>query len=318
MLSPVIGLVLGFAFMAIAVTGCSGRRVAAKVDRVFRLASSSRPALYSLGHGGNDAQKTMGDHRGRSDRRRQLECSTAREHGAVLGRPRVSAAMAFGTLTGGWRIVKTMGMGITHLKPVGGFCAETAGATTLFLATALQIPVSTTHTITGAIVGVGSVVKARGIRWGLATRIVWAWIFTFPAPRRSRRSRSTSRAWLARYDPGVTARWDVIVIGGGHNGLCAAGLLAKRGRRVAVLERRHKVGGAAMTENPWGPDYKMTALSYVVSLMPPTILEELELAKSATRSTRSSRISRRSAMAATSDVRRPGAAARRDRQVLRG
>jgi len=89
--------------------------------------------------------------------------------------------MAFGTLIGGRRIIKTMGMGITSLKPVGGFCANLAGAITLFGATALKIPVSTTHTITGAIVGVGSVTKLRGIRWGLATRIVWAWIFTIPA-----------------------------------------------------------------------------------------------------------------------------------------
>jgi PiT family inorganic phosphate transporter len=90
-------------------------------------------------------------------------------------------AMAFGTAIGGWRIVKTMGMGLTHLKPVGGFCAEVAGAITLFMTTFLKIPVSTTHTITSAIVGVGSVTKARGIRWGVATRIVYAWIFTIPA-----------------------------------------------------------------------------------------------------------------------------------------
>jgi PiT family inorganic phosphate transporter len=91
------------------------------------------------------------------------------------------SAMAFGTAIGGWRIVKTMGMGLTHLKPVGGFAAELAGAITLFMATFLKIPVSTTHTITGAIVGVGSVANARGIRWGVATRIVYAWVFTIPA-----------------------------------------------------------------------------------------------------------------------------------------
>jgi PiT family inorganic phosphate transporter len=88
--------------------------------------------------------------------------------------------MAFGTAIGGWRIVKTMGMGLTHLKPVGGFCAEVAGAITLFTATQLKIPVSTTHTITGAIIGVGSVTKVRGIRWAVATRIVWAWVLTIP------------------------------------------------------------------------------------------------------------------------------------------
>jgi PiT family inorganic phosphate transporter len=91
------------------------------------------------------------------------------------------SAMAFGTAIGGWRIVKTMGMGLTHLKPVGGFCAEVAGAITLFTATYMKIPVSTTHTITGAILGVGSMAKARGVRWGLAQRIIWAWIFTIPA-----------------------------------------------------------------------------------------------------------------------------------------
>jgi PiT family inorganic phosphate transporter len=91
------------------------------------------------------------------------------------------SAMAIGTAVGGWRIVKTMGMGLTHLKPVGGFCAEIAGAITLFTATSLKIPVSTTHTITGAIIGVGSVTKARGIRWAVAARIVWAWILTIPA-----------------------------------------------------------------------------------------------------------------------------------------
>jgi PiT family inorganic phosphate transporter len=90
-------------------------------------------------------------------------------------------AMAFGTSIGGWRIVKTMGMGLTDLKPVGGFCAEIAGAITLFTATHFHVPVSTTHTITGAIVGVGSTNKLRGVRWGVATRVVWAWIFTIPA-----------------------------------------------------------------------------------------------------------------------------------------
>jgi inorganic phosphate transporter, PiT family len=91
------------------------------------------------------------------------------------------SAMAVGTALGGWRIVKTMGMGLTHLKPVGGFCAEVSAAATLFTVTAMKIPVSTTHTITGSILGVGSATKVRGIRWGLATRIVWAWIFTIPA-----------------------------------------------------------------------------------------------------------------------------------------
>jgi PiT family inorganic phosphate transporter len=135
-------------------------------------------ALYSLGHGGNDAQKTMGIIA-------VLLFSTGRlgpEFHVPLWVVLIChLAMGIGTLFGGWRIVRTMGMKITKLKPIGGFCAETGGALTLFLATGLGIPVSTTHTITGAIMGVGSMNKLSAVRWGVAERIVWAWVLTIPA-----------------------------------------------------------------------------------------------------------------------------------------
>ena len=176
-LAPLMGLVIG-SLMMVLVYWVFRKWRPQKVDRTFRVGQLISAGLYSIGHGGNDAQKTAG------------VIWAVMIAGGMLG-PKDPApywifvasyiAMAFGTAIGGWRIVKTMGMGLTHLKPVGGFCAEIAGAITLFLATYLKIPVSTTHTITGAIVGVGSVVHARGVRWGLATRIVYAWIFTIPA-----------------------------------------------------------------------------------------------------------------------------------------
>ena len=183
LLAPLIGLTIG-AVLMLSVYWLFRRMRPQKVDRTFRIGQLISAGLYSIGHGGNDAQKTIGviimvlvaggtlhlDAKGDL-----LEEIPAWIIFASYG------CMAFGTAIGGWRIVKTMGMGLTHLKPVGGFCAEVAGAITLFLATFLKIPVSTTHTITGAIVGVGSVTKASGIRWGLATRIVWAWILTIPA-----------------------------------------------------------------------------------------------------------------------------------------
>jgi PiT family inorganic phosphate transporter len=134
---------------------------------------------YSLGHGGNDAQKTIGIIW-------MLLIATGYASVADKAPPTwvvVSCYLAIGagTMFGGWRIVKTMGQKITKLKPVGGFCAETGGAITLFMATAIGIPVSTTHTITGAIVGVGSVQRASAVRWGVAGNIIWAWIFTIPA-----------------------------------------------------------------------------------------------------------------------------------------
>jgi PiT family inorganic phosphate transporter len=150
-----------------------------RVDRWFRRLQLVSAGLYSLGHGGNDAQKTIGII--------WMLLVAAGYLGADASAPpnwvifACYTAIGAGTMFGGWRIVKTMGQRLTKLKPVGGFCAETGGAITLFLATALGIPVSTTHTITGAIVGVGSVRNASAVRWGLASNIVWAWIFTIPA-----------------------------------------------------------------------------------------------------------------------------------------
>jgi inorganic phosphate transporter, PiT family len=180
-LSPLIGACLGFSLMSL-VTVLFGGRSQRSVDKRFRRLQLGSAALYSLGHGGNDAQKTMGIIAMALVSSGALAPAT-REHGVGIPFWVVLAcqtAMGLGTLTGGWRIVRTMGMKITKLQPVGGFCAETAGAATLFLATGLGIPVSTTHTITGAIVGVGSVRKLSAVRWGVAGRIVWAWVLTVP------------------------------------------------------------------------------------------------------------------------------------------
>ncbi|MGN6103576.1 MAG: inorganic phosphate transporter [Kofleriaceae bacterium] len=178
LLAPLIGFVLGSVLMFI-VYWMFRRMRPQKVDRTFRIGQLLSAAAYSIGHGGNDAQKTIGVIWAVMVAGGMLDANAHEvPYWVVLAS---YSAMAFGTAIGGWRIVKTMGMGLTHLKPVGGFCAEVAGAITLFFATFLKIPVSTTHTITSAIVGVGSVTKARGIRWGVATRIVYAWIFTIPA-----------------------------------------------------------------------------------------------------------------------------------------
>ncbi len=176
-LAPFIGLVLGGLSMFI-VYWLFRRMRPRRVDRVFRVGQLFSAAAYSIGHGGNDAQKTIGVIWAVMIAGGVLPASSGHVPSWVI----VSSygAMAIGTAMGGQRIIKTMGMGITSLKPVGGFCANLAGAVTLFGATHLQIPVSTTHTITGAIVGVGSVTNVRGIRWALAGRIVWAWIFTIP------------------------------------------------------------------------------------------------------------------------------------------
>ncbi|MFT3695329.1 MAG: inorganic phosphate transporter [Kofleriaceae bacterium] len=177
-LAPIIGLVLGYITM-LAMLWLFRKARPRKVDRTFRVAQLFSAAAYSIGHGGNDAQKTIGVIWAVMVAGGQLPASAKAAPGWVV--VACYCAMAFGTALGGQRIIKTMGMGITSLKPIGGFCANLAGAVTLFGATALKIPVSTTHTITGAIVGVGSVQKLRGIRWSLATRIVYAWIFTIPA-----------------------------------------------------------------------------------------------------------------------------------------
>jgi len=175
-LSPALGLLLG-AMLMIAVSWICARTTPRRVDRWFRRLQFVSASLYSLGHGGNDAQKTMGII--------WMLLIAASVTGPKDPLPfwvvlACQAAMGLGTLFGGWRIVKTMGQKITKLKPVSGFCAETGGAITLFLATGLGVPVSTTHTITGAIVGVGSVQKLSAVRWGVAGNIVWAWVLTIP------------------------------------------------------------------------------------------------------------------------------------------
>jgi PiT family inorganic phosphate transporter len=177
-LAPLIGLVLGSLLMFGVLWLFRGFRPQ-RVDRIFRVGQLVSAAAYSIGHGGNDAQKTIGVIWAVMIAGGMLDAGADSAPTWVVIASYI--AMAFGTAIGGWRIVKTMGMGLTHLKPVGGFCAEIAGAITLFTATAFKIPVSTTHTITGAIIGVGSVNTARGIRWAVATRIVYAWIFTIPA-----------------------------------------------------------------------------------------------------------------------------------------
>jgi inorganic phosphate transporter, PiT family len=180
-LSPFIGGVLGFTLMRLTMV-VFGNRAQRTVDRGFRRAQLASAALYSLGHGGNDAQKTMGIIVAALIAHQMIPVAPKGEvqHIPLWVVLACHAAMALGTLSGGWRIVRTMGMRITKLAPVGGFCAESAGATTLFLATALGIPVSTTHTITGAIIGVGTVRKLSAVRWGVAQRIVWAWVLTVP------------------------------------------------------------------------------------------------------------------------------------------
>lgn len=177
-LSPLFGFILG-SLMMLLVSWLFVRSTPKKVDKWFRRLQLGSAAMYSLGHGGNDAQKTMGIIW-------MLLIATGYSHTTDLNPPTWVAlscygAIGCGTLFGGWRIVKTMGQKITKLKPVGGFCAETGGALTLFLATALGVPVSTTHTITGAIVGVGAAHRVSAVRWGVAGDIVWAWIFTIPA-----------------------------------------------------------------------------------------------------------------------------------------
>jgi len=176
--SPLLGYLLG-SLMVVLVSWLFRRTRPAKVDKWFRRMQLVSAGAYSLGHGGNDAQKTIGIIW-------MLLIATGYAAAGEKSPPTwtiVSCYLAIGagTLFGGWRIVKTMGQRITKLKPVGGFCAETGGAVTLFMATALGIPVSTTHTITGAIVGVGSVQRASAVRWGVAGTIVWAWVLTIPA-----------------------------------------------------------------------------------------------------------------------------------------
>ena len=177
-LSPLMGFLLG-SLMLIAVSWLLRRSTPSRVDRWFRRLQLISAGAYSLGHGGNDAQKTIGIVW-------MLLIATGYTVAGDKSPPMwvvvaCYTAIAMGTMFGGWRIVKTMGQRLTKLKPVHGFCAETGGAITLFVAAVLGIPVSTTHTITGAIVGVGATQRASAVRWGVAGNIIWAWILTIPA-----------------------------------------------------------------------------------------------------------------------------------------
>ncbi len=176
--APMLGFALGSIIMLI-VSWTFVKSTPRKVDTWFRRLQLASAAAYSLGHGGNDAQKTMGIIWMLLIAAGYVSASDTHPPAWVI----IScyAAIAFGTLFGGWRIVKTMGQKITKLKPVGGFCAESGGAMTLLMSSYFGIPVSTTHTITGAIVGVGASQKMSAVRWGVAGNIVWAWIFTIPA-----------------------------------------------------------------------------------------------------------------------------------------
>jgi PiT family inorganic phosphate transporter len=185
-LAPLMGMAMTYIIAVLIINICKNLPVS-KVDKYFRRLQLVSSALFSIGHGGNDAQKTMGIIWA------GLICYTAQHPdapgwlstsgGSLPGWAAVGcyAAMGLGTMLGGWRIVKTMGQRITALKPFEGFCAETAGAITLFLVTSLKIPVSTTHTITGSIMGAGMTKRLSAVRWGVAGNIVWAWILTIPA-----------------------------------------------------------------------------------------------------------------------------------------
>jgi PiT family inorganic phosphate transporter len=174
--SPIIGLTLGF-LIGVVVYRISARSAPSKVDHIFRKGQLASAALYSLGHGGNDAQKTMGIIFSLLVGAKLLAKEAAIPLWIVLS---CHASIALGTMLGGWRVVKTMGQRVAKLKPVDGFCAESAAAATLFTASGFGIPVSTTHTITGAIMGIGSIKRLSAVRWGVAGRIVWAWILTVP------------------------------------------------------------------------------------------------------------------------------------------
>ncbi len=189
--SPALGFLLGSLLM-VAVAWLARGTTPARIDRWFRRMQLVSASLYSLGHGGNDAQKTIG-----IIWLLLIAAGVTAPNETVPSWVIVSCyvAIAMGTLLGGWRIVKTMGQRITKLKPVGGFCAETGGAITLFVATAMGVPVSTTHTITGAIVGVGATRKVSAVRWGVAGGIVWAWVFTIPASAFI----AAVAWWIARY-----------------------------------------------------------------------------------------------------------------------
>jgi PiT family inorganic phosphate transporter len=174
-LAPLMGLLMGF-FLMVGVTWIFKGWHPFRLDQLFRRLQLVSAALYSLGHGGNDAQKTMGIITGLLVSGGYLTVFEVPMWVILISH----AAIAFGTMFGGWRIVKTMGSKITKLQPIGGFCAETSGAITLGLVTMLGIPVSTTHTITGAIVGVGASRRVSAVKWGMAKTILWAWVLTIP------------------------------------------------------------------------------------------------------------------------------------------
>jgi PiT family inorganic phosphate transporter len=189
-LSPLIGMLLGFALMWL--TSWAFHRVSrVYAEKFFRLAQLGSAAAFSLAHGANDAQKTMGIIVGLLVASQSLFAAetgwmhhlhvTSADHIPLWVEVIAYSCISLGTLFGGWRIVKTMGSRITKLRPMGGFCAETGGAISILLATKFGIPVSTTHTITGSIVGVGATQRLSAVRWGIAGRIVWAWVFTIPA-----------------------------------------------------------------------------------------------------------------------------------------
>lgn len=188
-ISPLLGLLLGLLF-GVVVYRLFAKAVPSKVDHLFRKGQLLSAAAYSLGHGGNDAQKTMGIMAGLLYSAGYMKTFdiplwiVLSAHGAI----------ALGTMSGGWRIVKTMGDKLSKLRPVDGFCAETSASVVLFSASALGIPISTTHTITGAIVGVGALKNVRAVKWGVAGNIVWAWIITIPAAA----AISAAFYWLAR------------------------------------------------------------------------------------------------------------------------
>jgi PiT family inorganic phosphate transporter len=174
-IAPTIGLILGLFNMWVT-TWVVKNQKPVKIDKIFRKLQLISAAFYSFGHGTNDAQKTMGIIVGVLVSAKYLDHFYVPLYVIIM----CHFAIAMGTLFGGWRIVKTMGMKITKLRPIGGFCAEFAGATTLLGTALFGIPVSTTHTITGAIVGVGSLQRLSAVRWGVAGRIIWAWILTIP------------------------------------------------------------------------------------------------------------------------------------------
>ena len=196
-LAPIIGLLFGLALM-VSVFWLFRNRAPQTVDKWFRKLQLLSAASYSLGHGGNDAQKTMGIIAGAMLTAGVMSPADFKANWGHWEWPIIlsaHAAIALGTYFGGWRIVHTMGSKITKLKPVGGFCAETAGAITLFFAAHAGIPVSTTHTITGAIIGVGTTQRLSAVRWGVATRIVWAWVLTIPASALV----AAATYWLVRF-----------------------------------------------------------------------------------------------------------------------